>query len=200
MHNGLPPTVEELRKELNVGSSRTVMRYLEQLEESGDIVRWPGSRGIRLRRTLEGGIQTTSVPLVGDVTAGMLSLAEEYVEGWLRLPIAFTQPQSAMFFLLRVNGDSMNKARVEGGTIEDGDLVLVRQQQIANPDDIVVALVDGEVTIKRLRKAPGYYILQPESTNRKHQPIIVNEEFQVQGVVCRVIKKGLSIIEQFSET
>jgi SOS-response transcriptional repressor LexA len=84
----------------------------------------------------------------------------------------------------------MNRAKVEGQTLEDGDLVLVRQQERADPGKIVVALVDGEATIKRLIKGAGYYVLKPESSNPKHRPIIVAQDFRVQGIVCRVFRKG----------
>ena len=88
----------------------------------------------------------------------------------------------------------MNRAKVEGQTIEDGDLVLVRKQDRVDPGKIVVALVDGEATIKKLVKAPGYYVLKPESTNPKNRPIIVTQEFRIQGIVCRVFKKGGALL------
>ena len=59
----------------------------------------------------------------------------------------------------------------------------------------MVALVDGEATIKRLIKGPGYYVLQPESTNLKHRPIIVAQDFRVQGIVWRVFKKGGELLQ-----
>jgi DNA polymerase V len=55
---------------------------------------------------------------------------------------------------------------------------------------VVVALVNGEATIKKLVKATGYYILRPESTNPKNRPIIVAQDFRIQGIVCSVFKKG----------
>jgi SOS-response transcriptional repressor LexA len=93
----------------------------------------------------------------------------------------------------------MNRAKVEGQTIEDGDLVLVRQQERADPGKIAVALVDGEATIKKLVKGPSYYILKPDSTNPKHRPVIVAQEFRVQGVVSRVFKKGAELLHRVEE-
>lgn len=90
----------------------------------------------------------------------------------------------------------MNRAKVDGQTIDDGDLVLVRQQEKADPGKIIVALVDGEATIKKLIKGTGYYMLKPESTNPKHRPIIVAQDFRVQGIVCRVFKKGGELLER----
>jgi SOS-response transcriptional repressor LexA len=88
----------------------------------------------------------------------------------------------------------MNRAKLESQTIEDGDLVLVRQQDGVDPGKIVVALVDGEATIKKLVKQPGYFVLQPESTNPKHRPIIVAKDFRIQGTVCRVFKNGANLL------
>lgn len=195
LKRGVPPTVEELRKALSAGSTRTILRYLQQLEKDGDIRRWPGARGIRLRKIPKKGPETTPVPLVGDVRAGALTLAEENIEGWVRLPRDFLRRRDAKFFLLRVDGDSMNKARLADGYIEDGDLVLVEQQPVAESGDIVVALVDGEANIKRLRKATGYYVLQPESKTSKHEPIVLTQDFRIQGIVRRVLKKGSELLD-----
>jgi repressor LexA len=172
---------------LRVGSTRTLYRYLRKLEDDGFVERRAGVAGVKLLKT---GVDTKAVPIVGDIQAGFLTLAEQSVEGWVRLPTAMTTPADDKFFLLRVRGTSMNNAEVMGGTIEDGDLLLVRQQSSAKSGDIVVALVDGEATVKRLVVAPGYFILRPESTDARHQPIVLEKEFRVQGKVRRVFKKG----------
>ena len=200
IHNSVPPTVEELRKLLGVGSTRTVLRYLDSLEKEGHIERWSGARGLRMRRgPTARGLETRLLPIVGEALAGQLMPAEENMLGQVQMPKEFLSPPSAKFFLLRVRGDSMNRARVDGETIEDGDLVLVRQQERADPGKIVVALVDGQATIKKLVKAPGYYVLQPESSNPKHRPIIVALEFRVQGIVCRVFKNGGELLHAAEE-
>lgn len=93
----------------------------------------------------------------------------------------------------------MNRARVEGGYIESGDLVLVRQQPIAEPGEIVVALIDGQATIKRFARGSDYCTLKPDSTEVHHQPIIVEGDFLVQGVVQRVFKKGADILNTIEE-
>jgi repressor LexA len=171
-----------------------VLRYLRWLEDEGDIERWPGARGLKPLKSSKTGLQTREVPIVGVAPAGPLMTAEQNVQGWVCLPKDFTTPPSAKFFLLRVRGDSMNRARVEGGFIDDGDLVLVKQRAVAQPQEIVVAMVDGEATIKRLVRAPGYYILKPESTNPAHKPIIVEKDFSIQGIVIRVLKKGSEMV------
>jgi repressor LexA len=190
IRNNVPPTVEELRRLLGVGSTRTVLRYLDALKKEGYIERWSGARGLRMRKGTAASLKTRLVPIVGEAPAGQLMPAEENILGQVQLPKEFLKPPSSKFFLLRVRGDSMNQARVEGQTIDDGDLVLVRQQERADPGKVVVALVDGEATIKKLVKGPGYYVLQPESTNPKNRPIIVARDFRIQGIVCKVFKKG----------
>lgn len=190
LERGVPPTIEELRQVLRLGSTRTVLRYLRWLEKDGDIERWAGARGLKLLRTRKKGLETLPIPLVGEVSAGPLMVARENVEAWLRLPKSTLKPSSGKFFLLRVRGDSMNKAVVNGARIQNGDLVLVRQQPVAEPGEIVVALIDGEATIKRLERGPNYFILRSQSTNPEHQPVIVDREFEVAGVVCGILKKG----------
>ena len=195
---GLPPTVEELRQTLNVGSKRTILRYLKWLEDEGDIERWPGARGLRLKKNLSVGIETREIPLVGEATAGALMIAEENHQGSVHLPIQFLARKDAKHFLLRVKGDSMNQAILHDVHIEDGDLVVVEQRANALPGEVIVALVDGEATIKRLAKGDGYYMLKPESSNKSHSPVILLEDFQVQGVVTRVLKKGAFLLDENS--
>ncbi len=195
IERGVPPSVDELRKALRVGSTRTVLRHLRALEEAGDIERWPGARGIRLRRAAYRGVDTQSVPVVGQAPAGPLMTAEENIEGYVRLPQTFLRPPAARFFLLRVRGDSMDRAEVQGERIENGDLVLVRQQTTGDSGQIVVALVDGEATIKELQRAPGYLVLMPRSANPVHQPIVVESDLRVLGVVVRVLKKGSELLK-----
>ncbi len=192
--HGHPPTVEELRKELGLGSTRTVVRYLAWLEREGDIRRWRGARGMQLLRRPKIGVETVAIPLVGEAPAGSLMVAEENREGWVRLPKALVRPASGRFFLLRVRGNSMNQARIEGCRIENGDLAVIHQQSTADSGDIVVALIDGETTIKRFVRGPGYWVLRPESSEETHQPIVVTPGFQVQGRVVQVLKNGSELI------
>jgi repressor LexA len=190
VRNSVPPTLEELRRVLGVGSTRTVLRYLNALKEEGYIERWSGARGLRMRKGPASSLETRLVPIVGEAPAGQLMPAEENILGQVQMP---------NFFLLRVRGDSMNRAKIEGRSIEDGDLVLVRQQERADPGRIVVALADGEATIKKLVKGLGYIVLQPDSTNPKHRSIIVDQEFRIQGIVCKVFKKGGELLRGVEE-
>jgi repressor LexA len=182
------------RRELGVASRRTVFRYLQMLEDEGAIERRPGVPGVKLLKPLEEGVQTRAVPVVGRVPAGTPMLAEENIEGWIRVPTAMARPASDRFFLLSVRGTSMNKAIVEGGTIDDGDLILVRQQPTARTNDVVVAAVDVEATVKRLVIAPGYFILRPDSKDKSHQDIVAGRDLQITGKVTHVLKKGSRLL------
>ena len=196
IEHGFPPTIEELRKILGVGSSRTVLRYLKLLEADGLIERWPGARGIRLKKSLDSSSKTVRVPLVGDVTAGALMIAEENLEGWVHLPPEFLPRRDAKHFLLRITGDSMNQASINDELIEEGDLVLVEQKPTAVSGQIVVALLDGEATVKRLVQGPDYWVLKPESSE-KYDSIFLNNNFQVQGVVTKVLKQGGFLLDDY---
>lgn len=197
--HGVPPTVEELRHALGLGSARTVLRYLKELEDAKQIERWAGARGIRTLNGRKRGLETVPVPIVGQAPAGPLMVAEENVEGWVRMARAQLNPPSANFFLLRVRGDSMNRARVGLNQIEDGDLLLVRQQPTAENGDIVVAIIDGQATIKRFAQGAGYITLKPESTNSSHQPILASGNVLLNGIVCEVLKKGSLIFDSTVE-
>lgn len=194
LQHGVAPTIEELRQALKLGSKRTVLSYLEALEEAGDIVRRAGApRTLRPRDAAGRGVQTRAVPIVGQAPAGPFMLAEQNLEGWVRVPKEMA-PVGARYFLLRVHGNSMNQAKVRSENIENGDLVLVRQQATANPREIVVALIDGEATIKRLVRAGDHWVLKPESTEPRHHPIVLGPGFRVQGVVVLVLKGGSEVM------
>lgn len=179
VQHGRAPTIEEFRKALGVGSTRTVLRYLQELEDRGFIRRVPGARGIQVLRRPSGGLETRPVPVLGRVTAGGLDFAEQHYDGWLQFPVEDLSPKSGQFFLLRIHGQSMDRALVAGERIEDGDLVLVRQQTTAEPGAIVVAQVDGEATVKRLARLPDYWVLKPESSQPHYRPILAGPGFSI---------------------
>ncbi len=178
MHFGKVPSVRQLMTALGYKSPRSAMLLLNDLEATGFLKRKPG-RGYQLLKGLEsdGMAQTTEVPLVGTASCGPLMIAEENIEAMIPVSVKLARP-GGRYFLLQAHGDSMNKA-----DINDGDLVLVKQQSTADNGQKIVALVDDEATIKEFYKKGNVVILKPHSTNRKHQPIILTEEFQIQGVV-----------------
>ena len=125
--------------------------------------------------------RTVNVPFVGRVACGLPILAEENIEAMIPVSTKLAYAGSK-YFILRAIGDSMNEA-----DIDDGDFVLVRQQQNANDGDIVVALIDDEATIKEFHRKNGAVILKPKSSNKKHQPIILTSNFEIQGIVVKTI-------------
>jgi repressor LexA len=176
-----PPSVREIGEAVGLSSSSTVHNHLNQLERRGLIKRDPSkSRTVQLVQDAEVDQQrrnAVSVPVVGNVAAGAPILAEQNIEDHLLLSPELAQEG---FFLLRVRGDSM----INAGIFE-GDLVLVRPQHEASNGTIVVALVDGEATVKRFERANGHVRLIAE--NPAYQPIVTSNVSLV-GVVRGVIR------------
>jgi repressor LexA len=125
--------------------------------------------------------RTVLVPLVGEVACGIPLLAEENIEAMISVSATLAKP-SHRHFLLRVRGNSMDRAG-----INDGDLVLVRQQPMAESGDIVVALIDDAATIKEFQRCETVVLLKPQSTSAAHRPLILARDFQIQGVVITAI-------------
>ena len=182
-HYGRTPSVRELMRELKYKSPRSVQDLLEKLEEKM-VVKRTKTGSIQLKNDPESSsshAQTINVPIVGTVSCGTPIWAEENIESFVAVSTAIAK-SGAKYFLLHASGDSMNKAG-----INDGDLVLVKQQSSAQNGDKVVALIDDKATIKEYKHAGNTIILQPKSTNHEHAPIILTEDFQIQGVVENVI-------------
>ncbi|MFX1514245.1 MAG: transcriptional repressor LexA [Promethearchaeota archaeon] len=183
MHVGRAPTVRMLMEELGYCSPRAAAYILEKLESKGFINR-QGRGKIRLLKDIPQSdihAQTVDIPLVGSVPCGSPVFAEENIEGVFPISTRLT-PSPYRYFLIRAVGDSMT----EKG-IHDGNLVLVRQQSTADTGDLVVALVDGEATIKEFHRSSNAVVLKPRSNNKYHLPIILTEDFRVLGVVKSVI-------------
>lgn len=119
------------------------------------------------------------MPVIGKVAAGVPITAQENVEGEFVLPASFTRTSDG--FMLRVQGDSMIDA-----AILDGDLIVVRPQRTANNGEIVVAMLEGEATVKRFYKEDGRIRLQPE--NPVMEPIYAND-VTILGRVEAVVRK-----------
>ena len=176
--HGYPPTIREIASYLGVKWNHGIERHLNALEKKGYIKRAPDkSRGIRLSYRSTG----TEVPIVGRITAGKPILAVENIEDRIVLDPAFVRGESN--FLLMVEGMSMKDAG-----ILDGDLVLVRHQAVAEPGDIVAALInDEEATVKRFRQNGEQIILEPE--NPDYEPIVSDSSsIKIIGKVSAVLR------------
>jgi repressor LexA len=126
-------------------------------------------------------VSTIDIPLVGQVSCGLPMLAHENIEAYISVSASLAGPGENYFFL-RASGDSMNMAG-----INNGDLILVKQQATASNGERVVALVNDEATVKEIQYKGNYVTLLPRSSNPVHKPIILAEEFAIQGVVKGVI-------------
>ncbi len=177
---GYAPSVREIAEALGLRSPSTVHQHLMALERKGCIRR----HGERMRalevmdKTLIKGEDAVTLPLVGRVSAGPPSLAEEQVEEHMEVPRKLLGDVRGCF-LLRVRGDSMSGA----GILPD-DIVVVRRQPAASPGEVVVALFGEEATVKRLAMDEGTPVLMPE--NPVYQPIL--GEFQIIGRVIGLMR------------
>jgi repressor LexA len=179
---GLPPSVSEIAKALKLKSKNAVVKLLRVLEEKSLIKRSSKARGIEVLNQEGEPISRglLSIPLLGRITAGVPMLAEEQIEDWLKLPVDLIKNRKDCF-LLRVMGMSMKDAG-----ILDKDLVLVKQQKIAEPGNIVVALLEDEATVKRLVKKNNKFFLKAE--NKDYPNIYPEHEWSIQGKVIGVIR------------
>ena len=176
-NHSFSPTLEEIKAYFGYDSLTSVQRAIVSLEKKGRIVRDKfQKRNISIVN--ESDHKTFPIPIVGTVACGLPILASENIEGYLPTDDRFLHGNPTEHFYLRASGDSMNEAG-----INDGDLVLVRQQQTAHDGDRVVALIDDSATIKKLKKGKVYIALVPESSNSEHKPIILKENFSIQGIV-----------------
>lgn len=167
--SGYPPTVREICNAVGLRSTSTVHGYLGRLERLGVIKRDPASsRAIEVTEDMAWRHKKIlPTPVVGAVRAGEPIVADEHVDTILPLPAELIGNQAS--FILTVRGDSMIKAG-----IEEGDLLIVAQQDTAANGDIVVALVgNDDATVKRFFKEGDHIRLQPE--NDAYEPIISNE-------------------------
>lgn len=171
---GYPPSLRELAGALGISGTRAVEKHLEALTRKGYLRKGSGARALEA----VGRVSGRAIPIVGRVAAGRPILAEENLEGAMTLDARWEG-----CFLLRVKGDSMKDA-----AILDGDLVLVKPQPQAENGEIVVAILDGEATVKRLLKTPRGVTLQAE--NPAYAPIEVPREaaFSLAGKVAGVFR------------
>lgn len=174
---GFPPTYREIGDALGISSTNGVADHVKALVKKGYLHKLGGgaARGLQLTDRCQdlADANTLDVPILGNVAAGLPILAEENRDGSLVLGRDLV-PGDGPTFALRVRGESM----IEEG-IHDGDYVIVRQQQTARNGDMVVALVDGEATVKfffregaRIRLQPAHPTMPPIFVDSTHQAAI----------------------------
>jgi len=174
---GYAPTLQELAHALRIASLQGVKDHLTALERKGYIRRPAGKR--RAIEVVHHVVPPEGTfPILGRVAAGQPVLAAENQEGTLRLDQ--TLLGGGKHFALRVQGDSM-----VGAGIEDGDYVIVRQQDTANSGEIVIALLGEEVTVKRLRRKGKALFL--EAANAAYPPVSLLRHSSTPRILGRVV-------------
>ena len=180
--SGYPPTRADIARELGFRSPNAAEEHLKALARKGVIEMIPGtSRGIRLPVTEPDGL-----PVVGQVAAGAPILAAEHIEETCDVPPDMFRP--AADFLLRVRGDSM----VDVGIL-DGDLLAVHKTPVARSGDIIVARIEDEVTVKRLRRKSRRRLLLI-AENADYDPIevdLANQDFAIEGLSVGVLRRNM---------
>jgi repressor LexA len=195
---GYPPSMREIGEAVGLISTSSVAYQLSTLQKKGYLrrdasrprtveVRLPGQGGEAAAKpaaTADGldlqSAEATYVPLVGRIAAGTPILAEDDVEDILALPRRLVG--EGTLFVLKVAGDSMINA-----AIADGDWVVVRRQEVAENGDIVAAMVDGEATVKTLKRSDGHVWLMPH--NPAYTPI--------PGDNAKIIGKVVALLRRF---
>lgn len=183
VHEGYSPSVRDLCKALGYGSPRSAFLLINSLINKG-VLKRRNDGELQLRRdiaTHEDHARTVEIPLVGSVPCGAPLLAEENIEAFIPISTSLARPGSR-YFLLRATGDSMDMAG-----IQDGDILLVRQQRTAENGESVVALIDDEATVKEFRREKDVVVLQPKSRKKSHKPIVLSDNFVIQGIVVAAI-------------
>lgn len=188
IRNSFPPTLQELSDIVGVKSKNAIVKHLSALEKKGYIHKSGASaRGLKIinfdsleENSVESQMPQNSVPLVGQVAAGLPILAEENIEKYVSIP-DYLISSNHQYFALRVQGDSM----IDAG-IYNFDIVIVKKSTQANLNDIVVALINDEATVKRLRKTNSSYYLKAE--NPSYDDIYPTTQWSIQGVVVGLIR------------
>jgi repressor LexA len=166
-------------------SPRSGQQILERLDRKGWISYSNGTITLRAIPSDDVGEKTIEVPLLGAVACGLPTLAEQQPEALIEVSTKLAPPGHP-HFLLRARGNSMNRSG-----INDGDLVLVRQQPTAEQGDRVVVLLNDEATIKHFRRQGNVVALLPSSTEKSFKPIFVASDVLIQGVVVATLPRNL---------
>lgn len=177
---GYPPTRADIARELGFRSANAAEEHLRALARKGVIEMTAGaSRGIRL-------CEESGIPVVGRVAAGNPILASENIEHYLQMPANLFSPRADYF--LRVSGMSMKDIG-----IMDGDLLAVHKTAEARDGQVVVARIDDEVTVKRLRRTREAYLIELLPENAEFEPIRVDlrqQDVALEGISVGVLRLG----------
>jgi len=180
--NGCSPTLREISAHIGTAGTVTAISHIEALEKKGYLRRRVGSsRGIVLPQTHPVAI---SLPIVGRIRAGLLQPAIEDITGYLNMDSSLIKGEGCYF--LRVEGDSM----INKGILQ-GDLVMIRPQQVADNGDVVAVMVDGDATLKQFFRERNHILLQP--ANPDYEPMVIRPgqgEVTIVGKMVGLFRSG----------
>ena len=181
--NGYPPTVREIGDHFDI-SLRAVQDHIAACQKKGYLSQCQKrSRSIRVLKNEEGVSETKAftsrIPLLGTVAAGKPLLSEENVDGYVTIAEPFVRPGKT-YFALRIRGSSM----INAGILE-GDLAIIEKADVASEGQIVVAVVDNAITLKRFYREENRIRLQPE--NPDFQPIYTNDA-HLAGIMVGLVR------------
>ena len=180
---GYSPSISDMVRDLGMPQT-TVYRYITHMKENG-MIDIKGRGKIATREMEKTKRATIKLPVLGAVSCGIPKYAEENIKEYVKVPASWFG--IGEFFALRADGQSMINAG-----IDDGDLVIIRKQEYAEPGQIIVALIDNEdATLKRYRpRGDGQYIdLVPENDKFKVRTVDLScETLVIQGVAVKVLK------------
>lgn len=198
---GYAPSLDEIRSHFKLASVSTAHYYLKQLKDGGYITKMPNrprAIDIKSNEPIKNKAHKEdlffSIPVLGSASAGIATMfAEANISGYLRVAQRDLSRREGVF-ALRVVGDSMNKAKVGGNNLEEGDFVLIDSEyRSPKKGDYVLSVIDGYANLKKFEKndKTGEVRLMPESRNPKHKPIYISsqDDFMINGRVIKVIKK-----------
>jgi repressor LexA len=177
--NQRPPTFVEIMNGLNFSSLGTVNWYIVELEKEGMIERVKGHNGKRALSLLEQKIDN-QLPLLGLVAAGMPIENFDTYE-MIDIPSQFNNKAD---YVLRVDGDSM----IDDGIL-NGDYVILKKVQVAKPGDTVVALINGEATLKQYYIGSNGVELHPKNNNYSVINVNPDDDLHIQGLVVGIIRE-----------
>lgn len=181
---GCPPTIREICSKFDIKSTSSASYYLRKLEDAGELrINKQKSRGLEVTGKRITSRDVVAIPLVGSVTAGVPKLAVEDIDDTVYLPSSLFSRLDENTFMLEVEGTSM----IDIG-INDGDKIIVKQQNTARNGQVVVALIEGEMsTVKRFYMENNTVRLHPE--NKYMQDKFYNpQDISIIGVVVGLLR------------
>jgi len=183
VHNGNKPTYRKLMELLNYQSPRSVNIIIRSLTEKGYLKNDEFGRLNVDKYPVFIETTTIDVPIVGNIACGNPIEAIQECDEFISISTMIAKPPHS-YFVLRAKGDSMDKRG-----IFDGDLVLIKRQPTANNGQVVVGLIDNNCTLKEFYKIEDFIILKPNSTNSENKPMLLTNDFTVQGVMITVLNQ-----------